>query len=508
MLDATPLFRLYARRRLDRLKRQNAAEAQRQQLLRLLAHARDTRFGRDHDFARMHTVEDYQRAVPLRRYDDFWGGYWRDAYPVVRDVTWPGLIRYFANSSGTTTGATKRIPVSREMMRANKRAAFDVLVHHLANRPATRVLGGKSFMLGGTTAFENPAPGVHAGDLSGIGAAEVPRWARSRTFPSAALALLSDWEEKTDRLAKLSLQQDIRSISGTASWLVLFFEHMRALRPDAQGRIADFYPNLELIVHGGVNFAPYRARFEALLEGSHAELREVYAASEGFIASADRGTGEGMRLMLDNGLFLEFVPFDELDSASSTRHWIANVETNVNYAIVLTTNAGLWSYVLGDTMRFVSRDPPRILITGRTTYWLSAFGEHLIGEEIERAIAVASGAIGAAITDFTVGAVVPENAPGHHIFLVEFDGPVSSDQRGTFARVLDETLTANNEDYAAHRGGDFGMRPPEIHVVPPGGFAAWMKSRGKLGGQNKVPRVIADTEKFRETVAQFDALTR
>lgn len=503
MLDATPLLRLYARYRLAALARLRPADAQERQLRRLVTRGERTRFGRDHGFARIRSVADYQSAVPLRHYDDFWTGYWQPAFPLLDDLTWPGRVPYFARSSGTTTGANKFIPVSRAMCRANQRAVLDLLTHHVANRPASRILGGKNFMLGGSTDLTECAPGVLAGDLSGIAAKEVPWWANARYFPPPGLALIADWEEKARRLAARSLAQDIRTFGGTPSWLLVFVDQLRTLRPGVSGQLADYYPNLELLVHGGVNFAPYRRRFEDLLAGSRAETREVYPASEGFIAVADRGPGEGLRLLLDNGLFFEFVPVAELGSPNPTRHWLEIAEIGIDYALVVTSCAGLWSYVIGDTVRFVDLDRPRILVTGRTSYGLSAFGEHLIGEQIENAVASAAAAVGASVDDFTVAPIYPETpgALGRHLYLVEFSPALSAEGLATFARALDRSLSEASADYADHRAGGFGMGAPEIRPVPSGTFAAWMKSRGKLGGQNKVPRVILDA-------ALFDSLLR
>ena len=503
MLDATPLLRSYARRRLALLAHQDALEAQRRQLAALITRAADTRFGRDHGLARLRCISDYQRAVPLRRYEDFWNRYWSAHYPVLENLTWPGMIPYFAASSGTSAGVTKHIPVSAAMLRANRRAAIDLLVHHVASRPESRLLGGKNFFLGGSAALKALAPGVFEGDLSGIAAARIPSWAHTRYFPSGALARIADWETKTRELARRSLEVDIRSLSGTPSWLLPFVDELKRLRPQAGGRLADFYPNLELLVHGGVSFEPYRARFNALLEGSHAETREVYAASEGFIALADGGPGAGLRLFVDNGLFLEFVPLEELDGPSPTRHWLESAEIGVNYALVLTTCAGLWSCVIGDTVRFVEKQPPRILVTGRTSYGLSTFGEHLIGEEIDAAVSAAAAAIGMAIADYTVGPVFPKEHAGHHLYVVEFSAPVPPDKADSFARVVDRELSLRNADYAEHRAGGHGMGPPDVLFLAPGSFAAWMKASGKLGGQNKVPRVIADAEAFRKAADEL-----
>jgi len=490
MIDATPLLRLYAHRRRHRLAGLVSAAAQQRQLLRLLRDARDTRFGRDHGFACIGGIAEFQRRVPLRRYEDFWRDYWQPAFPRLHNVSWPGVIPYFAATSGTTTGNTKYIPVSAAMVAANRRAVLDVFTFHLTARPGSRVLGGRNFMLGGSTDLVRQAPGIHSGDLSGIAANEVPWWVRSRYFPPRELALIADWDRKVEVLAQASLRQDIRTISGTPGWVLPFFAHLADLRPNLPRSTASWYPNLELFIHGGVNYAPYRALFDALLPPG-VDRREVYPASEGFIAIADRSYGEGLRLIADNGLFFEFVPVDEIDAPQPTRHWLDTIEIGVNYAVVLSSNAGLFAYVLGDTVRFIERIPPRLLVTGRLSYTLSAFGEHLIGEEIDNAMTQAAAAIGAAITEYTVTAIFPDGKGGRggHRFFVELARPAADAEMTAFARTLDAALAAANADYAAHRAA---MRPPEVFAVPPGGFAQWMRHRGRLGGQNKVPRVITE----------------
>jgi len=250
---------------------------------------------------------------------------------------------------------------------------------------------------------------------------------------------------------------------------------------------------LELVVHGGVGFAPYRQRFADRLAGSVAETREVYPASEGFIAIADRGDGEGLRLILDNGLFYEFVRPADLGSANPDRRWIADADLDTEYALVLSTNAGMWSYVLGDTVRLIDRNPPRLLVSGRTTWSLSVVGEHVIVEELDAATAAAARAVGGTVADYAAAPVQPDEADprGGHLFIVELEG-ARPGQEAAFAAVLDAELVRMNADYAAHRQGGYGMRPPQVRLVPAGSFTAWMRRRNRLGGQNKVPRVIAD----------------
>lgn len=505
MLNATPFLRLYARWRLARLAQQSIAEVQKAQLFSLINRSRDTAFGRDHDFRNIQSVSDFQKACPLRSYDDFWKQYWKPVFPNLTDCTWPGNIPYFAVSSGTSTGATKYIPLTHEMLRSNTRAGMDMLSYHVHNRPHSKIFAGRNFMLGGSTRLVEEAPGIYSGDLSGITTKALPWWAKLRYFPPEEIAHESDWELKMSIFADLAPQSNIRMIAGVPSWMLIFFEKLFERYPEKEPAINSFFPDLEMIIHGGVSFGPYQDRFLSLLKGGQTELREVYPASEGFIATADRGYGKGLRLTVDHGIFFEFVPFEELGQPAPTRHWLGNVETGVNYALILTTCSGLWSYIVGDTVRFIDTSPPRILITGRTSYYLSAFGEHLISEEIENAINAASKEIGAQISDYSVGAIFPDDTEvlGGHLFIIEFANHQPDAQAlSIFERKLDSVLCEENEDYEAHRAEGFGLKPPAVFPVNRGVFKEWMKSRGKYGGQNKVPRIITDTELF-DNLKQF-----
>jgi hypothetical protein len=486
MLDGTPILKMITRPRVARMETLDPVATQEALLLSFLRAARDTRFGRAHGFDAIRTVRDFQQRVPLRRYEDFWGEWWQPDFPVLRDVTWPGLVPYFALSSGTTSGTTKYIPVTAAQMAANRGAGLDTLAWHLAAHPRSRPFAGLSFMLGGSTALQDLAPGVRGGDLSGIAAHEVPRILRSRAWPPEAMALIPDWDTKLAALAQQTPREDVRVLTGTPSWLLMLLHRM-----SADG--APPFPNLELLIHGGVAWAPYRDRLAPLLPAGCA-TREVYPASEGFCAIQDRGEGEGMRLVLDRGCFLEFVPVAELDAPRPTRHWSATIETGVDYAVVLTTNAGLYGYVIGDVVRFVDRRPPRLLVTGRTAWMLSTFGEHLTGAEI----AIALDRLGIAIAEWCAG---PEfvGELGRHRLVLETEAPLQG-----VAGTLDAILSDLNEDYAAHRRGG-QLLPPEIVGVPPGRFTGWMRAQGKLGGQHKVPRVIADPARFAQAVS---ALTK
>jgi hypothetical protein len=490
-------FGFYARRRVRHLDGQQVGAVQGQTLLALVSRARDTRFGRDHDFARIRTVADYQQRVPLRDYDAFWQDYWQPAFPGMADVTWPGPVPYLALSSGTTTGTTKYIPITAEMLASNRRAALTSLAWFRAAYPGKALFNGRLFFLGGSTDLQQLTiprrPGafhstgvVLAGDLSGIVAREVPDYLRPYTFPPLDVALERNWETKLDLLARQSRNLPITVVSGVPSWLLVLFE--RLLQMTGRDRLIDVWPTLQVIVHGGTSFEPYRTLFRRLIGSDTVPFVETYPASEAFVAAEDPRY-QLLRLIPDHQVFFEFVSAAELGKPNPTRHTAAEVVPGVQYAVVLTTCAGLWSYIVGDTVCFERRDPPLLRFTGRTRYGLSAFGEHLISEEIERAVAQAAEATGTAVVDFHVGPVFPETAgtPGRHRYFVEFAQELQD--LSAFARQLDETLCRLNEDYAAHRAGDLTMLAPEVWPVRRGGFADWMRWRGKLGGQHKVPRM-------------------
>ncbi|WP_406696477.1 GH3 auxin-responsive promoter family protein [Singulisphaera sp. Ch08] len=476
-------FHWNAHRRVQQLASAHATLVQERMLMRLVGKAKGTRFGRDHRFASIRSVANFQDAVPLRTYDDLWRQYLRDQYPIFDNLTWPGRIPYLALTSGTTQGATKFIPVSRAMLASNLTAARTMVSYHLAHVPDSRLFHGRLFFLGGSSDLEQPAPGVRQGDLSGIASKEVSELLRPYTFPPLKLALEPDWDRKLALLAERSLREPITLVGGVPSWLLALFQ--RLLDLSGKTTIAEVWPRLEVVVHGGVKFDPYREAFAKVLGSPRIRLQESYPCSEGFIAFGDPATGH-LRLLFDHGIFYEFVPVDELESDRPTRHWLGNVQVGVNYAIVVSTCAGMWSHVIGDTVRFESVDPPLLTFTGRTKYTLSAFGEHLISEEVEAAVANASGRTGASVREWHVGPVF-HGALGHHLFIFEFLNP--PEDLPAFRRALDSDLAVRNADYQAHRVEGVGLPLPAFIVSRPGGFDAWMRSRGKLGGQHKVPRM-------------------
>lgn len=476
----------YAHNRTQSLDKMDAGRVQHDTLMKLVRTARKTRFGRDHDFDRIASVADYHARVPIREYEWFWDNYWKPVFPRIDNSTWPGKIPYYALSSGTTSGATKFVPVSWEMVRSNKKTAFTTIAYFRHAFPNAKLFTGKFFFLGGSTDLRKQDDGSFAGDLSGIASKELLEVLRPYTFPAFDATQMTNWEQKVQRFAELAMKERITAISGIPAWLMTLFNRMKGVT--GKKTIAEIWPELRLVIHGGTKFDPYREVFRQEIGSDRVEFCEVYPSSEGFIATEDPRY-RMLRVVPDHDVFFEFVPVEELGRDFPTRHTLADVEVGVQYALVITSCAGLWSYLIGDTVAFERRNPPLIRFTGRTKYFLSAFGEHLISEEVEKAIARAAGLAGVFAIDFHVGPAFPDDPrePGRHRYLVEFAEAVPDLK--AFAVEVDAELCRANEDYVAHRLGDLTMLVPEVLAVRRGGFEEWMKARGKFGGQNKVPRM-------------------
>ena len=488
-------FHAYSRRRLRELARLDPVAVQERTIATLVRTAAKTRFGRNHHFDEIRTPADFRERVPLRTYEELWEDYLKERYPVFEDLTWPGKIPFLALSSGTTTGSTKYIPVSYEMIASNRKAAQTMVAADLGARPDARIFRGRLFMLGGSTDLVEPAPGVGQGDLSGIATKTVGPLLRPYSFPPLDLALNPNWDRKLAALVEQSLCEPITLVSGVSSCLVTLFQ--RLLEKSGKSTVAEVWPKLEVVVHGGVKFDPYRESFRTLLGSDAIRLQESYPCSEGFIAFGDPATGL-LRLLLDHGLFYEFVPVEELGSDRPTRHWLGDLRTGVNYAIIVSTCAGMWAHVIGDTVRFESLSPPLLTFTGRTRYTLSAFGEHLISEEVEGAVAAASASTGATVRDWHVGPVFHEPL-GHHLFIFEFLRKPS--ELAGFRHLLDGELARRNAHYEWFRAEGGGLPLPELVVAKADSFDDWMRSRGKLGGQHKVPRIDSSGTTTAELVA-------
>ncbi|MCU0704791.1 MAG: GH3 auxin-responsive promoter family protein [Fimbriiglobus sp.] len=484
-----------ARVRTRRLDRMDAAAVQEAQLLKLVRKAEGTAFGRLHSFDQIHTVADFQARVPLRDYEQFWELYWKAAYPRLDNITWPGKIPYYALSSGTTSGATKYIPISRAMIQSNKKAAFTTMAFYRNAFPRHRLFTGKFFFLGGSTNLRKQADGSAAGDLSAIASKELRLAGRPYVFPPEELSYISDWTVKLGQLAERSLREPITAISGVPSWMLKLFDVVKQV--SGKKTIAEVWPHLRLVVHGGTKFDSFRNTFKAEIGSDEVQFCEVYPCSEGFIATEDPRY-KMLRLVPDHGIFFEFIPAEELKDGKlatdrPTRHTLATVQPGVVYAVALSNCAGMWAYLVGDTITFESVNPPLLRFSGRTKNFLSAFGEHLIEEEVTKAVAAAAANSGVLTADLHVGPVFSTDPtkPGHHLYHIEFRGKPPADL-GAFAADVDAELRRLNEDYDAHRVNDLTMLMPVVSVVPEGGFARWMAARGKMGGQNKVPLMDND----------------
>lgn len=481
----------FAQRRLHQMRQQaTAPEAPQQKvLLRLMDRMAHTRFGREHGLARVRSVGDLARTLPLQDYAGL-APWWQTARAGEPDVTWPGPIRFWAISSGTTAGE-KFLPISSATIASNRRGGFDALVPHLAAGGGD-LFDGKLLFLGGSTALRRDG-GSFVGDNTGIMALHVPRCLAGWHTPHAAIRAMPDWEAKIAAAAEQTAHEDLRLLAGVPSWIVMFGERVLA-HCRANGRdvttLAEVWPNLQLFVHGGVTFAPYRARLRELV-GRELRCTDTYSASEGGMLAVQDLTDEpGMLPLLDRGVFFEFVPAEELAAPSPRRFGAHEVETGVDYAVALTTDSGLVSYLLGDLVRFTGRDPLRLVFAGRTAHTLNALGEHLSGGELERGVAAAAAATEAVVDEFAVTVAFPRDGEpmGCHHWLVEFHREPQDLER--FASVLDATLQQGNEDYATHRS--YGLRAPVVEPLPHGAFLAWLRRHGKVGGQHKVPRVLGD----------------
>ena len=497
------LVRGHARRRLAQLRAHasDPAPVQQRLLLRVLGAMAGTHFGRAHDLGRLRSFDDLRRAVPLGDYAAR-KPWWERARAGERDVIWPGLVRHWALSSGTTSGE-KYLPVSDATIASQKRGGFDALVPHLVD-PAASLFGGKLLFLGGSTTLRRHGS-VWLGDNTGIMARHVPRWLRRWHAPDQHIRDLSAWEQKVAAAAAQTATADLRMLAGVPSWIVLFGEAVLAHCRAAGRAVADLgevWPNLQLFVHGGVTFAPYAERVQALL-GRRIRLVDTYSASEGgMLAVQDDAALPAMLPLLDRGAVFEFVPAEEVGKADARRLFAHEVEPGVDYAVAVTTDAGIVSYLIDDLVRFVSTKPLRLLFAGRIAHTLNAFGEHVSGGELERAIAAAASATAASVDEFAVATdyPTPGEPMGCHCYYVQFHrAPVDL---AAFAHQLDRVLQAGNEDYATHRS--YGLRAPVVESVPAGTFLELLRRRGKVGGQHKVPRVL--DERWRADLLALGAL--
>lgn len=462
----------------------NPIKTQKKVLQSLLDKAKNTDFGKDHGFLDIQNYDEFKKAVPVRDYEGL-KHYIERIREGKLDVLWKGRPLYFAKTSGTTSGA-KFIPLTKESLSYQIKAAKSALLHYVENSGNHHFISGKMIFLQGSPELDK-RPVIPNGRLSGIVANFIPRYLQANRLPSYKTNCIEDWEQKVEAIIEETLPQDMRLISGIPSWVQMYFEK---LEKKTGKNISTLFPNFSLFVFGGVNYEPYRKKFEELI-GKKVDSLELYPASEGFFAFQDKQDEQGLLLLLDYGIFYEFIPASSFYDENPRRISLKDVELGVNYVLILNTSAGLWGYNIGDTVEFTSLSPYRVIVTGRIKHFTSAFGEHVIAKEVEFAI---KGAMQkypeVKLTEFTVAPVVkPKEGLPHHEWLIEF--ATEPYDMGLFAKCLDELLQVQNPYYKDLISGKV-LKELEIKTLQKGAFNLYMKTQGRLGGQNKVPRLAND----------------
>lgn len=465
--------------------KKNAVAAQQETMLQLIDTARDTAFGKDHQFSSIKNYEDFKKQVPVRDYEQL-RPYIDRVVAGEQDVMWKGKPAYFAKTSGTTSGA-KYIPISKESMPEHIKAARNALLTYIHETGKADFVNGKMIFLQGSPVMTEKN-GIKVGRLSGIVANLVPAYLQKNRLPSYETNCMEDWEQKVSAIVDETFNENMTLISGIPPWVQMYFDGLIAKSGGKQ--IKDIFKNFQLFVYGGVNYEPYRAKIEASI-GRKIDTIETYPASEGFIAYQDSQEDKSLLLLAKAGMFYEFIPADEYYNESPTRLSLADVELDKNYALILNTNAGLWGYSIGDTIKFVSKDPYKIYVTGRIKHFISAFGEHVIGEEVEQALLAVANDEGVGITEFTVAPQVNPAAGQlpYHEWFIEFSKPPAD--LAVFSKKVDKALQKKNIYYFDLIEGKI-LQPLVIRPLQKDAFVTYMRSEGKLGGQNKVPRLSND----------------
>lgn len=468
---------------------------------KLILEASATEFGKKYGFGDIESVEQYRQRVPVFTYEKLFP-YIRRLMQGEQNILWPGEITWFSKSSGTTNERSKFIPVSQEALEeCHFKGGKDLISIYVNNFPDTKLFDGKGLAVGGSHQINeyDSSESSFYGDVSAVIMQNLPPWAQFIRTPSLETALMGNWEEKIEKMAVETAQVNVTNIAGVPTWTALLIQRIVAL--EKKENILEVWPNLEVFFHGAVAFKPYRNLFESLIPKSSMRYVETYNASEGFFGIQDQQNSEEMLLMLDYGIFYEFIPVEELDKEQPRAVGLGEVEVGKNYAMIISTNAGLWRYNIGDTIKFTSVSPYRIKISGRTKHFINAFGEEVIIENAESAISKACAETGAVIDNFTVAPVFLEKGKkGGHEWLIEFK--VKPRSLDTFTAILDESLRRVNSDYDAKRQQDLALVRPKVHSVREGTFYDWMKKRGKLGGQNKVPRLF-NTREYVDDILQM-----
>ena len=478
-------------------------ETQKETLYKLLAKAASTEWGTKYNYSSISSIKEYQSRIPIQTYEEI--------IPYVErlkrgemNLLWPGEIKWFSKSSGTTSTKSKFIPMSRESLEdCHYRAGKDILIIYSMQRPDTRIFSGKSLTLGGSHKINQFSNDSLYGDLSAILIENAPFWVEIIRTPKQKIALLEDFQKKLDLITRTTVNENVTSISGVPSWYLVLIKQI--LEYTGKSNLLDVWPNLEVFFHGGISFTPYRDQYRKLIVGNQMNYMETYNASEGFFGIQDDPERSDMLLMLDYGIFYEFIPADKMNSDSPPAFTLAEVEEGVNYTIIISTNGGLWRYMMGDTIVFTSLNPYRIRISGRTKHFINVFGEEVIIDNADKAIETACRETGALIAEYTAGPVfMNTESKGYHEWIIEFEKePVDLN---AFIDAMDNALKDINSDYEAKRFRDLNLGRPLCWSVPRGTFNKWLMMKNKFGGQNKVPR-LSNSREYIEDLRKLAEIT-
>ena len=496
-MGITSIARFYFHKRQKELERhgKEGVQMQAEVLKSLLERASDTEYGRDHIFNMTRSYEEFTHNVPVNTYEELKGDIDRMRHGE-KDILWPGIVKWYAKSSGTTNDKSKFIPVSDEgLQNIHYQGGNDAVAMYLQNNPKSRLFDGKSLILGGSHSSNYNVDGSLVGDLSAILIENINPIVNLVRVPDKRTALISDFEVKRDKIAEICLHKNVTNISGVPSWMMSVLQ--RVMELSGKQHLEEVWPNLEVFFHGGIAFTPYRKAYEQLITSPNMHYMETYNASEGFFGLQNDPEDKSMLLMLDYDVFYEFIPMDEFGKENPTVVPLEGVKVGINYAMLISTSCGLWRYLIGDTVRFTSRNPYKFVITGRTKHFINAFGEELIIDNAEKGLQYACKKHGAQVREYTAAPVFrDEHTIPHHQWVIEFSCP--PDDVEAFADTLDAKLQELNSDYEAKRYKDINMVRLKIVVAEDGLFERWMRKRGKLGGQNKVPRLSNSREHIDE----------
>ena len=486
------------RKRIDNY-RSNPVATQKKVFETLLKKAVGTEWGKQYNYSTIRSREEFAKKVPIQDYESFWP--WIDRLRHnEQNIIWPSTIKWFSKSSGTTSSKSKYIPVSKENLKGcHLMGGRDIMTEYIRRYPDTKAFEGRNLIMGGSTEINKDSAGSFSGDVSAVMLSNTPWIVNMLRAPSKEVALMANWDEKIDKMADECLNQNITGLAGVPTWTIVLIRYLFEMT--GKDDLRDIWPGLEYYVHGGVSFTPYRDQFKTLIPHDDMRYIESYNASEGFFAYQDEPDADGMLLMTDHGVYYEFIPMDAWGDEFPTSVPLEEVETGVNYALIISTNAGLWRYAVGDTIQFTETNPYRLIVSGRTKHFINAFGEEVMVDNTDKALAEACRKHDAMVSDYTAAPVYLQgDSKGGHEWLIEFERSPSN--LDGFTKDLDGELQRINSDYEAKRFKDMALTLPRVHAVEKGTFHEWLRSKGKIGGQHKVPR-LSNNRNYVDEILDF-----